>query len=526
MQTQAIRPLFTLILARHGREEIHMLKLTAFVLGLTMLIGSTALAEETLNQVISRTDMTNADSVYELAKWCAEHQMPTKANQYYNQVLKIDRDHQATREALRQVKVGNNWISEKMLNAANKSPATAEAAPVARAATGVGPSASEVKWDLTPPTDPAPQNPFISSYIGSLPALANDSREMDQAINTLLLKDNLPMAIPRLCEAMLRPDFNDIYGAAMLSMALIKTDKLAVAKPLLGFMAKCSEHVADADDLCTFARISAMFNDRRVVPRLIELMDHPDESVRFDATGAVAEITRLPERNLSKEKATAWWNLNHNISDEQIYGEQLTSNDPHVAVKAAAALYERRDKRIVPVLIKLLRNDDPRVGDQAIAILQKITGSDWSYDSRAPADVKKQRVDVLEKWWKDEKDTYVWIESGDKSAPGKAADPMQRLVDQLGSVSGNDASDAESQLAGKSEGAVPALIAGLERQSILIRRKCQELLTRITKQTIAFDAGGTEEERAKGVAAWKKWAIAQELIKDEASEDADDDSDQ
>jgi hypothetical protein len=483
-----------------------------------VLVGSAGFAEEeTLNQVISRTDLSNADSLYELAKWCSEHHLPTKANQYYNQVLKIDRDHQPTREALRQIKVGNNWISEKLAQAHGVKPA-AGAAPVERQATGVGPTASEIAWDLKLPEDPTPQNQFVSSYIGSLPALTNDSREMDKAINTMLLPSNLPMALPRLCEAMLRPEFNDIYGASMLAMALIKDDKMSKAKQILPFMAVCSQRVTDAEDLCTFAHVAIMFNDRRVVPRLIELMGSVDESVRYDATAALAELTRLPEKSLTTEKAQAWWNLNYNVSNEQIYNEQLTSKDPIVAVKAAAALYEYRDKRIIPVLIKLMSSEDPQVTDQAISVLQKITGSDWSYDRYAVPEVKKKRAETLENWWKAEQDTFVWIDSGEK-ANEKAVDPLLKLVDDLGNVQGTTATEAEVQLAVKGEAAVPALIEGLQHQTTLIRRKCHDLLTRVAKQTFPFDASGADEQRAKEIEAWRAWAKEKKLLKEEESDD-------
>jgi hypothetical protein len=494
------------------------------ILALLLLILSTLGAEEGLSDVIARTTMSDPDSVFELAQWCAAHNMPSKANTYYHAVIKLEKDHDGARTALNQVKVGDKWMAKSMVKTPPPKPGGEPAAgPQERQATGTGPTAAEVKWDLTLPKDPMPANKYLSeNYINRLPSYVNDSREMDSAIATMMLPDNLPLAIPRLCEALSGSGFNDLYAGSMLAMNLIKEGKTAMAKPLLPFLVKASEHVSDPDDLANFAYIVAMFRDRRVVPRLIELMDHNDENVRDGAKTAVAAVTLLPEKGLTSEKARNWWNLNYNVSDQQIYTEQLNSRDPKVAVQAALALYEYRDKAIMPVLIKLLTIEDQEVNGLAIAVIAKVAGNDWSYNAAGPSEDKVKRAKAIENWWKEEQFKFKWIEDkaieSTKPKSTNANDPCVQWVGELASVEGNKAQVAEANLFSKGEPAVPALIDGLGSQTVVVRRKCHDLLKRITKQNVVFDAADSEDLRAQGVEAWKKFAREKKLLAEPAKE--------
>jgi hypothetical protein len=62
-----------------------------------VLLSCLVQGEDTLADVIKKTDMSNADAVYALAEWCAEHNKPTTARQYYGKCIEIDKDHEAAR---------------------------------------------------------------------------------------------------------------------------------------------------------------------------------------------------------------------------------------------------------------------------------------------------------------------------------------------------------------------------------------------------------------------------------------------
>src|SRR5687768_14384469 len=126
---------------------------------LLALLATTAMAES-LEQRIAKTDMSNAESVFELGQWCAENKLPTKARQYYNAVIKLEKDHEGARTALGQIKVGERWVS-----AGNTPPTKPGAEPAAgagtsRTASGTPPTAAQIEWNLALPKDPQPANTF------------------------------------------------------------------------------------------------------------------------------------------------------------------------------------------------------------------------------------------------------------------------------------------------------------------------------------------------------------------------------
>jgi hypothetical protein len=483
--------------------------LVLLVLSVSALVG-----EETLDSMVKKTDMNSADAVYGLAQWCSEHGLPTKGRQYYNAVLKIDKDHEAARAALGFVRNGDRWVSAMHLK--EQGVGKPDAPKPGDAST---PTAAQMTWDLNIPKDPQPENPFITGYVEKLPNLKNDSTDMDNAVATMITDENLPMAIPRLCAALARPEYMDVFGAANVAMSLIKDGHADAARPLLPFIAKASERITDAGDLEAAAFALGMFRDRRVLPRLIELMDHKDETVRDTAANAIGMITMLPQP-VTKARASQWWSQNHALDEKTVFQQQLKSGDQMVAIEAAKALYELRDKTMVPVVIKLMRSDDRQVTLKALQLMVKISGRDWSYDPAAAKEARDKRVDLIEKWWKEEGPRFVFVEDAKpKKEPPPATvvqvDQEAEWVKQLGSIEGNVGQQAEANLMAKGTGSVSALLRGLDDQAVIVRRKCHDLLRSITKQDFQYDPRAEPADRAKPLAAWRNWAQQKGLLKDE-----------
>lgn len=517
------------VIARLVRSS-RVLRLVA---AMTLAVGL-GYGAENVTEKEAQTDKSDPEQVFALAQWCTENGLKTKASKYYSLVVKLDKDHQGAREALGMVKVGEHWVSSKTAGVkstkggdagSDEDPAAGGGGP-GRAAKGPGPKAADVAWDLTIPPEKG-SNEFVQKYIDRLPSVANDSDEMSNAVATMMMDEHLQAAISRLCKAYVSGSYGDLYGACDLVIALENQGAFAVAKPLLPFLVKGSEHVTDAEDLASFCFVSAMFHDKRVVPRLIELMDHGNPDVQTAAADAIASVTLLPSAGLTAGKAQQWWDLNHNVSEQQIYSEQLNSRDPAVAVQAAGALYAFRDKAIVPVLIRLLKSDDRAVCAQAIGVIKQISGNEWGYSPTADKEGKKKVADRLEVWWKEEQFRFIWIEDTLAKPASTVAlspsDPNHELVAKLGSVTENDSQQAEASLRSTGEKAVPALIDGLSSADRRVRRKCHELLQTISKQEIAYDAAGSDEERATGIAAWRAWAAGKGLISgaDATVEDGD-----
>jgi HEAT repeat protein len=484
-------------------------------LAVCLLTASLALAEDTYESMAAKTDMGDADQVFALAQWCGEHGKPTEARHLYGKVIKLDPNHEGARAAMGQVRVGDRWVAQAHLDAASKPNTGGDKAGAPGAAGGgSAPTAAQVTWDLHLPRDPAPDNTFINGYIQKLPNIKNDSKEMDDAVATLLNDDNRPAAIPRMCAALAQPGYGDLFGASEMVMQLAKAGQIDVARPMEGFLAKASEHVTDAEDLEHFAFAMGLFKDKRAVPRLIEIYDTPNDSTREVVIQALAAITALPAP--SKSSAQEWWAKNWNADPKTLFMAQLKSGDPASQIAAAEALFDLREKSIYPTLIKLMRIDDRPVNGRALALVHKMTGLDFGYQPSLPPADKEKRVALAEKWWKDNGEKFHFPEVEQPPAPAPtaaqtAADQCATWVADLGSITGNTADQAEASLQGAGLKAVPALIGGLDNSASIVRRRCNELLKTITKQDFKFDPKAEGAEHTKAVDAWKQWAASKGL---------------
>lgn len=472
-----------------------------------------AFAEDSLEDLVKKTDMTSADAVYGLGEWCEKNNKPTKARQYFNKVIELDKDHEAARAKLGQVRVGERWVSAAAAGVAVPGSKKGEGGPdrPSRTAAGPGPSASEVKWDLTQ-GKPANENPFIDKQIERMNRGKNDSDDMDSAVLTLYREDSRKEMVPRLMYALQTESFHDIFGASQLILKFQKDGDRGTARRLFPYVAKASSRVSDVEDLETFAYIAGSMRDRRIIPRLIELMEHQNEGVKSAATTSFSQLTAMPVKDVTAAKAKSWWDLNHNVPERQWLSEQLNNKDPLVQIEAARGLYDIREKSLVPVVLKLLKSEDREVCKRGIEIISRISGNDWAYDPGMPVDQKAKKVADIEKWWKENGTRWEWIEDRNAKPATDEAKPVDQLavwVGQLASTEGTQAQQAEANLQGKGKEAVPALIAGLEDKNPIVRRKCNDVLKALSKKDVGFDPRAEADKAAKGIEAWRQWAESQ-----------------
>ncbi len=485
---------------------------------LALVIGPLAFAEDEMEAKVKKTDMNSADAVFELGVWCEQNNKPTAARKYYNKVIQLDKNHEAARTKLGMVLVGDRWVPANLAPGGAK-PGSDKKDDTGnrRRSSGPGPAAKDVKWDLAI-EETERENQFIETQIKRMNDNKNDSDNMDSATLTLYRQDSRKEMIPHLCAALLREDFRDLYGTAALIMMFAKDGDQSTVRRLTTFLTKASERSTEKEDLEMYAYVAPLARERRVIPRLIELMESPDDAVKFAATKAFAQVALQSPEGLNAAKAKAWWDLNHDVSERVFLNEQLQSDDPLVAVEAAKALYDLREKAIVPVLFKTLKGDNRKANEKAIGLVSRITGNDWGYDVAAAPDARAKVVTQLEKWWKDNGTRFEWIEDRNaKPADGavaKAQDPLAQWVKQLASTTGNEAQMAEQNLLGKGDEAVPTLINGLKDPGVIVRRKCNDILKTLSKKDVGYDPRGEDDQRQKGIAAWTAWAKEKGLIKD------------
>lgn len=479
---------------------------------------------ETYEEMLKKTDQTSAQAVYELAEWCQANSQPTKYRQLLAQVIRIDRDHEAAREALGQVKVGTQWVAKSQVKDSPKE--TSESGP--KLPSGTGPAADKIAWDLTLARDPQPKNPFVGSYIAKLNSATNDSSDMEIAISTLITAENFPMALPRLQAALLTPTFNDLYGPSAIIQALLKAEQRADAKALFPFVVVASARSTDSEDLQSFTYACAGIRDKRAMARLLELMASTDKEVASAALEAAAAITGLPVASLNVNTANAWWARHYASDDSQILKTQLLSKDSDTSIAAAAQLGAIQDKKAVDVLIEWLKTEDPKIAAKALQQVAQFTGRDWGYVPTDPLEARLKRVAMLSKWWKENRDTYkLQVDQrlikgstvvNDAGAP--AADPKLAMLRNLSSTDSKLAAQAENDLLGQGTISVPVLISGLTNDSPITVRTCDRLLQQISKKNdISVNPRDTPEARQKAITAWKTWANEKKLLPLEGDEE-------
>ena len=483
---------------------------------------------ETYEEELKKTDQTNVEQVFALAQWCSENNLPSKARQHLFQVIKLDKAHAEARNLLGQVKVGERWVAKNQMKDDPKAQAAGEKAlPV-----GTAPAAKDVTWNLITVKDPAPSNVFVNSYIERMQTVANDSNEMEVSVSTLTAADNLPTAIPRLCAALQKPTFTDLTGPSGIVQALLKDGRRADAKVLFPYIAVASLRCTDPEDLTAFAFAASQIRDKRAVPRLIELMGNDNKDLASSASEAISLITGLPRDTMSADKATAWWSRFYRSDDTDILRAQLNSKDPETALAAASQLGALQEKKVVDVLIEFLKSDDVKICAKAHQLVTTFTGRDWGYVATDPKDQRIKRVEMLAKWWKENRENYVFAIDprlvkdstvvNDKGS-ALATDSMVIAVRDLAATDAKLAAKAEGELLNKAGGAVPALITGLESDNPITARKSHELLQRISKKSdIAFSTRDATDKKQKAIAAWKTWAIASKFLTEDQAEGQED----
>jgi hypothetical protein len=482
-----------------------------FLMTLLLLVNMGVFAADELADKIKQTDMNNADAVYELAVWCEANGKLSTSRKYYTRVLQIDKDHEATRAKFGQVKVNDRWVDAKLVsqNPQDKTKGDASATPGLRSG-GVGPKASEIDWKLQVPAIEG-QNDFIEAQIMRMQKNKNDSDDMDSAVLTLFREDNRTEMIPRLCAALNGKEFTDLYGTSQIIMKFLKAGDIETARLLFGFLAKTSERATDKEDLEMFAYTTPMMKDRRIIPRLIELMGHSEKSVAQAARKAFSDLSLVANgEDLTQEKAQGWWNRYHDVSPKVWLSEQLKNADPLVVINAAEGLYTLREKSLFPAVLKVLSGDNRRANERGIQLITRVTGNDWGYSPTASPEERAKIVAQMDKWWKANSGKFEWVE--DRNKPLVAAnktvkvDPLAAMINDLASVEGMTAQKAEQNLLSSGNASVPALIKGLSNESVIVRRKCNDILKDLAKKDVGYDPRAEAHERDKSIAAWTEWA--------------------
>ncbi|MDA3961001.1 MAG: hypothetical protein PF961_09440 [Planctomycetota bacterium] len=477
-------------------------------------------SSEDYAEQLAKTDLTSADEVFMLAAWCKEGGLHFSASKHFKQALKIDPDHQPTRDALGYVWYDKRWVHKSRVpGASNPRPATGKGG--GRSKPGrPGPSTADVDWDLRlPERSSEPDARWLINIIAEMNTVGNFAPEMEQAWRTLLLPQYLPYSGNELAHALSDPSFTDIYGATQFVQTCLQSDdpaKQAQGKMVYPFVVKASERVTDGEELYYFALVVGQAGDKRAVPRMIDMLDGEGDA-QAGAMAALSMLTLIPEDEVTKDRAQTWWNRYHSASDGEIYGHLLKSADPLVRLGACDRLYPEQDPRIVPTLIDICKSDNGPAFDGAVTLLRTISASDWGLaKSELSPDEKAERIERLEEWWDTEGAKFTFVEFRNLAPVDAAtsnAQTAETWIRELTSLDQGAARAAQDRLLQAGNDAVPALIDALESSDGIRSAKARDLLRTITKQNFGFEPNrGSKAEREQAVASWKAWAKEQQLL--------------
>lgn len=492
-----------------------------FALSICPTALDAAAPRDAYEERLAATDADNADQLYLLGKWCSENGYVFKSKRHYSQALKVDPDHQATRDAMGYVWYDDEWVHKSRVPG-GLAPKEQEEARVQarRGAPGrPGPAAGEIDWDLTiPPFAAEGHAAWLGKMTAQMNRSDNYSGEMDSAWRTLMMPQYIESAVPAMATALMDPGFKDLYGAVMLGSELRKTGEganLARARALLPFVVKASERVSDSEELYFFGLFAGAVGDKRAVPRLIELLGKGGDAAD-GAKAGISMITMIPEDEVTAELAQEWWNRWHQSDDGEIFGAQLEDANPMVRIKAAERLYPEQDPRIVPTLIEVLKRHDGPTKHAAIRLLTRITGNDWDLSGNLPPDEQRARVQRLADWWDENKHTFTFLEfrgqmtTGGDGGREPKRDSRQVWIRQLSSMDPEEERSAYDGLLRAGEAAVEPLIDALESEDGIRRGKARDLLRTITRQNFGYEPiQGSEDERREAIARWRAWAAEQ-----------------
>jgi len=324
---------------------------------------------ESYEDRLAQTDIDDPDQRYELAMWCKQRKMHRTAHKHFKAVLDTNPDHVPTRREMGYIRIEDEWVHLSRVPANMRPGNRAEDGTDAESgdgggeiplSTGPGPKASDIEWDLTLPREPEGLQRYATHVDRYISKLERESTMWD-AIATLMLPEHREVAAYRLAHRTREGSSGLTYGIAMFMIELRRKGGprgVQMAEDLVPFLVASARNESNPDALYAFCTTVGQYGEKKAVPRLIQLLDHPNEDVVDGARTAIQAITFLAYDEIDADSAQAWWDRYHAASDALIYGQALEDDNPEARLNACKRLYQSQDKRIVPVLADLVADEN------------------------------------------------------------------------------------------------------------------------------------------------------------------------
>lgn len=473
-----------------------------------LLVAAAAFAQS-YDEQLANTDRSDPDALYRLVVWCQENSFHARANQHIREIYAIDPNHAPTRELQGFVWDGRRWVHRSRLPGGGQREEESERSSARP--TGPGPKAEEIDWELRPLANPD-EDGGLSNFLSGVIDTMNRGNRSEWA--TLMLEGQREVGLPLLMQRIADDNYRDLFGPVKILERLIEEGNVARARRFLPFVMKVSHGDGHrAEDLALFSYIVSKLSDKRVVPRLIQLLDHADDDVQFNTRFALGRFMHRGVDAINAEEAQEWWDRFHSAPDSVIYAESLSHRDPRVRLSAVESItVSDFHEKVIPVLAELLTQNDRAVYMGATQQLQRVTGTTWDVRRNASADERQASSERLLAWWEEEKNTFtpVHMRGLVSEEPSEEESPETRLavhVAQMADLDEAVSRNALSRLRAAGDDAIAPLINGLQHNDGVVRNRARDLLREMTGENFGFEGmRGDDEQRQRAREAWIDWA--------------------
>jgi hypothetical protein len=499
-------------------------------------------------------DRRDPDALVTLGRWCREAGLHAHARRHFTEAMKLDPDHLGARSELGFTRtLDGRWVVQPATAASAApvavtpvatpvAPPTPPARPPQRAAPEPEPEPEPTAPPVAPtapPSRPVAEEPsqrpaqpplpapdegapaFVAQLVDELAAARPESPAAEIAARSLSQSQYLPLAVQRLGQALaLGAD----PGPAAQVVQIVLQQRLRpdaeheLARQLAARLPAAMTPGQSPAGLRAAVSAVGLAEILAAVPALTALLDHGNADLAASARAVAARLTFQDASQVDSASLTAWWQANGQLPPNEVAARALRAPSPASRLAAARFLGGRSDKRAVPVLIELLKDDAPPIHGAAASELGRLIGNDGGIERGSDAAVRLAAAKRLTTWWKGIEANYVFpaqcareASVAGQQAAAAPSDALRQNIERLAMPDATEARNAQRNLRLELPAMAVRLVdEGLGHSNAIVRGRVLEILVEQRGQggdRLGFEPfRGSDAERAAARERWRAWA--------------------